>query len=106
MAVPPPVDENASCLLRKFSNSASAASTSVRQRRSKSHVLQRPPSIHDSQCSRNNPIEDDLLVRIGARGRGRGEFTNPQGVTVTQNGAHSKAVCHDYTKLTLGAQLQ
>ncbi|XP_041360361.1 tripartite motif-containing protein 2-like [Gigantopelta aegis] len=29
---------------------------------------------------RSNPIEDDLIVRIGVKGRNKGEFTNPQGV--------------------------
>ena len=70
---------------------------SARQR-SKSH-LQRPNhhlpsgwagaaarSVNDSACSRNNPIEDDLVMLIGARGRGKGEFTNPQGIAVAQNG--------------------
>ncbi|XP_021344627.1 tripartite motif-containing protein 2-like isoform X1 [Mizuhopecten yessoensis] len=31
---------------------------------------------------RSNPIEDDLLMRIGTKGRNKGEFTNPQGVCV------------------------
>lgn len=39
-----------------------------------------------STCSRNNPIEDDLLLKVGTRGRGRGQFTNPQGVGVSQSG--------------------
>jgi len=39
-----------------------------------------------STCSRNNPIEDDLLLKVGNRGRGRGQFTNPQGVGVSQTG--------------------
>jgi len=39
-----------------------------------------------SICSRNNPIEDDLLLKVGSRGRGRGQFTNPQGVCVAANG--------------------
>ncbi|XP_076070313.1 tripartite motif-containing protein 2-like isoform X2 [Mytilus galloprovincialis] len=29
---------------------------------------------------RSNPIEDDLLMRVGTKGRNKGEFTNPQGV--------------------------
>ncbi|KAL3880230.1 hypothetical protein ACJMK2_032479 [Sinanodonta woodiana] len=29
---------------------------------------------------RSNPIEDDLLFKIGIKGRNKGEFTNPQGV--------------------------
>ena len=75
--------------------------SSARQR-SKSHLHGRPPnqvhlgpsgwagaaarSVNDSACSRNNPIEDDLVMLVGARGRGKGEFTNPQGIAVAQNG--------------------
>jgi len=68
----------------------------AKKQRSKSHLHpmqhqnHRPPSRRsigwDSICSRNNPIEDDLLLQIGARGRGKAEFTNPQGVAVTANG--------------------
>ncbi|XP_035680696.1 tripartite motif-containing protein 2-like [Branchiostoma floridae] len=29
---------------------------------------------------RSNPIEDDLVMRVGVKGRNKGEFTNPQGV--------------------------
>ncbi|XP_064636668.1 tripartite motif-containing protein 2-like isoform X2 [Lineus longissimus] len=35
---------------------------------------------------RSNPIEDDLLDRIGSRGRNKGEFTNPQGLCTTSDG--------------------
>ena len=31
-------------------------------------------------------MDDDLIIAIGSRGRGRGEFTNPQGVAVTNAG--------------------
>lgn len=79
-AVIPPPEEMCSIHLRKYPAS--------KKQRSKSHY-QRPSSvrsINDSQCSRNNPIEDDLILKIGGRGRGRGEFTNPQGVAVSTNG--------------------
>lgn len=51
--------------------------TAVRQRATK-----RPTSHRSSGGSnrRSNPIEDDLLARIGCKGRCKGEFTNPQGV--------------------------
>ena len=41
-----------------------------------------------SICSRNNPIEDDLLLKVGTRGRGRGQFMNPQDVCVAANGKY------------------
>lgn len=57
--------------------------TAVRQRATK-----RTPSHRSSGGSnrKSNPIEDDLLSRIGCKGRCKGEFTNPQGVCSTSNG--------------------
>ena len=43
-------------------------------------------SFVDSACSRNNPIEDDLVLKVGNRGRNKGEFTNPQGVAMSPDG--------------------
>jgi tripartite motif-containing protein 2/3 len=42
----------------------------------------RPSSSRSSGAAnrRSNPIEDDLLMRIGHKGRNKGEFTNPQGL--------------------------
>ncbi|XP_059933134.1 tripartite motif-containing protein 2 [Gadus macrocephalus] len=34
----------------------------------------------------HNPIEDDLIFRIGSKGRNRGEFTNLQGVAASSTG--------------------
>lgn len=48
----------------------------VRQRGTK-----RPPSSKSLGSNRkSNPIEDDLIMRIGVKGRNKGEFVNPQGV--------------------------
>ena len=35
---------------------------------------------------KSNPVEDDLLVRVGSKGRTKGEFTNPQGICCTAGG--------------------
>ena len=81
MSPPPPEESNCSLHMRKY--------PAQKKGRSKSHIQQRPPSarsLNDSQCSRNNPIEDDLLLKVGNRGRGKGEFTNPQGGAVLPNG--------------------
>ncbi|XP_063605671.1 tripartite motif-containing protein 3-like isoform X1 [Penaeus indicus] len=54
-------------------------STQVTSRTSRTS---RRPLSHRSSCSRRtNPIEDDMLLRVGRRGRNRGEFVNPQGIT-------------------------
>ncbi|XP_042213078.1 tripartite motif-containing protein 2-like [Homarus americanus] len=53
-------------------------STQVTSRTSRTS---RRPMSHRSSCSRRtNPIEDDMLLRVGRRGRNRGEFVNPQGI--------------------------
>ncbi|XP_064079014.1 tripartite motif-containing protein 3-like isoform X3 [Macrobrachium nipponense] len=53
-------------------------STQVTSRASRAS---RRPLSHRSSCSRRtNPIEDDMLLRVGRRGRNRGEFVNPQGI--------------------------
>ncbi|GAB6023756.1 Tripartite motif-containing protein 2, variant 2 [Chamberlinius hualienensis] len=51
--------------------------TGVKQRATK-----RTPSAKSaSSCNRrSNPIEDDLVMRVGCKGRNKGEFTNPQGI--------------------------
>ncbi len=50
--------------------------TAVKQRGTK-----RSSSARSAGSNRkSNPIEDDLLQRVGSKGRNKGEFTNPQGV--------------------------
>ena len=36
--------------------------------------------------SSRNTMDDDLILAVGNRGRGKGEFTNPQGVVVLPTG--------------------
>lgn len=57
--------------------------TGVRQRATK-----RTPSAKSAgSCNRHsNPIEDDLVMRVGCKGRNKGEFTNPQGICCTNTG--------------------
>jgi hypothetical protein len=45
----------------------------------------------NSLGSSRNAMDDDMIIAIGSRGRGKGEFTNPQGVAVT--GAGDILVC-------------
>lgn len=43
----------------------------------------RPSSSRSGSNRRSNVIEDDLLFRVGVKGRNKGEFTNPQGLCST-----------------------
>ena len=68
-------------LERQSSGSKIPKTTAVKQRGTK-----RPSSSRSHGSNRkSNPIEDDLLMRLGTKGRNKGEFTNPQGVNC-QNG--------------------
>uniref|UniRef100_A0A4W4EG14 Tripartite motif-containing protein 2 n=1 Tax=Electrophorus electricus TaxID=8005 RepID=A0A4W4EG14_ELEEL len=53
----------------------------VRQR-----AVKRPGSKYSSGRRKENPIEDDLVFRIGTKGRNKGEFTNLQGVAASNLG--------------------
>ncbi|XP_035206360.1 tripartite motif-containing protein 2-like isoform X1 [Stegodyphus dumicola] len=58
--------------------------TGLRQRGNK-----RPPSYRSGSSNRwSIPMEDefDLVMRVGKKGRNKGEFANPQGVCCTQEG--------------------
>lgn len=54
--------------------------TAVKQKGTK-----RPSSSRSGSHRKSNLIEDDLLWRVGVKGRNKGEFTNPQGVCCTDN---------------------
>ncbi|XP_057187213.1 tripartite motif-containing protein 2 isoform X1 [Triplophysa rosa] len=56
----------------------SPGSSHVRQR-----AVKRPASMYSSGKRKENPIEDDLMFRIGTKGRNKGEFTNLQGVAAS-----------------------
>ena len=63
------------------------SSTRVRSRRY-TPGSSRPMSANswNSMGSSRNLMDDDLIMAVGNRGRGKGEFTNPQGVAVTSTG--------------------
>ena len=50
----------------------------------KQRGMKRPSSSRSHGSHRRSGlIEDDLIIRVGCKGRNRGEFTNPQGITCT-----------------------
>ncbi len=63
-------------LERLSSGSKIPKTMSVKQRGTKRPSSSRSHGSH----RKSNPIEDDLIMRIGVKGRNKGEFTNPQGV--------------------------
>ncbi|KAG9259982.1 tripartite motif-containing protein 2 [Astyanax mexicanus] len=52
----------------------------------KQRAIKRPASMYSSGRRKENPIEDDLMFRIGTKGRNKGEFTNLQGVAASNVG--------------------
>jgi len=93
--LPPPDIRRA---VRSCSASLPRQKDGVRVRSRRSTPGGRPLSAHscnsfgsgkklswNSSGSGKNPVDDDLILVIGSRGRGKGEFTNPQGVAVTSN---------------------
>ncbi|XP_062408095.1 tripartite motif-containing protein 3-like [Sardina pilchardus] len=49
-------------------------------------AVRRPSSMYSTTKKKENPIEDELIYRVGTRGRERGEFTNLQGISASSNG--------------------
>ncbi|KAJ8342516.1 hypothetical protein SKAU_G00324440 [Synaphobranchus kaupii] len=49
-------------------------------------AVRRPSSMYSTSKKKENPIEDELIYRVGTRGRERGEFTNLQGISTSSNG--------------------
>ncbi|KAM9528314.1 tripartite motif-containing protein 2 isoform 1-T5 [Salvelinus alpinus] len=52
----------------------------------KQKAIKRPASMYSTGKRKENPIEDDLIFRIGTKGRNKGEFTNLQGVAASSVG--------------------
>ncbi|XP_061537533.1 tripartite motif-containing protein 3-like [Phycodurus eques] len=49
-------------------------------------AVRRPSSMYSATKKKENPIEDELIYRVGTRGRDKGEFTNLQGISTSGNG--------------------
>uniref|UniRef100_A0A674NVI0 RING-type E3 ubiquitin transferase n=1 Tax=Takifugu rubripes TaxID=31033 RepID=A0A674NVI0_TAKRU len=49
-------------------------------------AVRRPSSMYSTTKKKENPIEDELIYRVGTRGRDKGEFTNIQGISASSNG--------------------
>uniref|UniRef100_A0A6Q2ZPU8 RING-type E3 ubiquitin transferase n=1 Tax=Esox lucius TaxID=8010 RepID=A0A6Q2ZPU8_ESOLU len=49
-------------------------------------AVRRPSSMYSTTKKKENPIEDELIHRVGTRGREKGEFTNLQGISASSNG--------------------
>uniref|UniRef100_A0A8C6SNP5 RING-type E3 ubiquitin transferase n=1 Tax=Neogobius melanostomus TaxID=47308 RepID=A0A8C6SNP5_9GOBI len=57
-------------------------------------AVRRPSSMYSTTKKKENPIEDELIYRVGeaimsitgSRGREKGEFTNLQGISTSSNG--------------------
>uniref|UniRef100_A0A672MWQ3 Tripartite motif-containing protein 2 n=1 Tax=Sinocyclocheilus grahami TaxID=75366 RepID=A0A672MWQ3_SINGR len=54
--------------------------------RSRQKGVRRGGSLFSTPKKKVNPIEDDLIFRIGTKGRNKGEFTNLQGVAACSEG--------------------
>uniref|UniRef100_A0AAZ3SPZ4 RING-type E3 ubiquitin transferase n=1 Tax=Oncorhynchus tshawytscha TaxID=74940 RepID=A0AAZ3SPZ4_ONCTS len=48
-------------------------------------AVRRPSSMYSTTKKKENPIEDELIYRVG-RGRDKAEFTNLQGISTSSNG--------------------
>ncbi|XP_076876255.1 tripartite motif-containing protein 3b isoform X2 [Brachyhypopomus gauderio] len=49
-------------------------------------AVRRPSSMYSTTKKKENPIEDELIYRVGTRGREKGEFTNLQGISTSSIG--------------------
>ncbi|KAG8545334.1 hypothetical protein GDO81_021069 [Engystomops pustulosus] len=48
-------------------------------------AVRRPSSMYSTNKKKENPIEDEMILRVGSRGRDKGEFSNLQGISTTSN---------------------
>ncbi|XP_062872940.1 tripartite motif-containing protein 3 isoform X2 [Trichomycterus rosablanca] len=66
---------------RRVKSPAGGGGGHIRQK-----ALRRPSSMYSTTKKKENPIEDELIFRVGTRGRERGEFSNLQGISTSANG--------------------
>ncbi|KAL4618132.1 tripartite motif-containing protein 2-like isoform X2 [Arapaima gigas] len=52
----------------------------------KQRLAKKPASMFSTSKRKENPIEDDMIFRVGTKGRNKGEFTNLQGVAASLDG--------------------
>ncbi|KAM6987162.1 tripartite motif-containing protein 3b isoform 1-T1 [Aplochiton taeniatus] len=74
---PSPPDD----LMKRRMRSPSGVGGHVRQR-----AVRRPASMYSTPRKKDITIEDELIYRVGSRGREKGEFTNLQGISASSNG--------------------
>jgi len=79
-------DEDTRRSVRSYSASLPRPSNRIRSRRSTPGSRPMSANSWNSLGSSRNAMDDDLILAVGSRGRGKGEFTNPQGVAVTNDG--------------------
>ncbi|KAK3854735.1 hypothetical protein Pcinc_038802, partial [Petrolisthes cinctipes] len=80
-AIQPPEEDSGSSHRSIPTHTMTRQTSHSTQVTSRASRASRRPLSHRSSCSRRtNPIEDDMLLRVGRRGRNRGEFVNPQGI--------------------------
>lgn len=71
--------------LENHSELAGSTSKIPRTAAVKQKGTKRPSSSRSGSHRKSNLIEDDLVWRVGVKGRNKGEFTNPQGVCCTDS---------------------
>ncbi|XP_051903047.1 tripartite motif-containing protein 3-like isoform X2 [Hippocampus zosterae] len=74
--VPPSPDD-----VKRRLKSPGGAGGHVRQK-----AARRPSGMRAAAKKKDNPIDDELIYRVGCRGRERGEFTNLQGISASADG--------------------
>ncbi|XP_070554155.1 tripartite motif-containing protein 2-like [Ptychodera flava] len=74
--------------MKEITSPTRPSSSKIPKANVKQKATKRPPSTisSKSRSARMNPIEDDLLLRIGTKGRNKAEFMNPQDVGCSPSG--------------------
>ncbi|XP_012691265.2 tripartite motif-containing protein 3b isoform X2 [Clupea harengus] len=78
---PSDVPQSPDDVKRRVKSPSGGGGTHIRQK-----AIRRPSSMYSTTKKKENPIEDELIYRVGTRGREKGEFTNLQGISASSNG--------------------